>query len=292
MNLSLNKNLKIAIQKDGRLSEDSINLLISAGLEFDSYKQKLFTTCRNLPIEIIYLRDDDIPECVNSGVADLGIVGKNVLYENNVQIDELLDLGFGFCSLCLAVPKESTIKTIKDFKNLKIATSFPVSTKKFFEENKVPVEIVKINGSVEISPSLGISDAIVDIVSTGSSLAANDLRKVAKIYDTQAVLIANKPLKVSSFKEQLVNKLLIRINGVLAANNYKYVIMNAPKKSLLKIRKIVPSLKSPTIASLVDKNWISIQTLIKEDVFWETVEKLKKVGATGILVLPIEKLIA
>lgn len=292
MNLSLNNNLKIAVQKDGRLSEDSINLLVSAGLEFDSYKQKLFITCRNLPIEIIYLRDDDIPECVNSGVADLGIVGKDVLSENNVQINELLNLGFGSCSLCLAVPKESNIQTLNDFKNLKIATSFPVSTKKFFEEKKIPIEIVKINGSVEISPSLGIADAIVDIVSTGNSLAANDLRKVEKIYDTQAVLIANKSLKLSTFKEKLVNKLLIRINGVLAANNYKYVIMNAPKKSLLAIKKIVPGLKSPTVASLVDKNWISIQTVIKEDIFWETVEKLKEVGASGILVLPIEKLIA
>jgi len=292
MNLSLNKNLKIAIQKDGRLSEDSINLLISAGLDFDNYKQKLFTTCRNLPIEIIYLRDDDIPECVDSGVVDLGIVGKNVLYENEVEVKELLDLGFGFCSLCIAVPKESTIQKIEDFKNLRIATTFPLSTKKFFEEKKIPVEIIKINGSVEISPSLGISDAIVDIVSTGSSLAMNDLRKVEKIYDTEAVLIANKFLDKSFFKKDLVNKLIMRLNGVLDVNHYKYVMMNAPKKSLEKIKKVVPGLKSPTIASLASKDWISIQTVIREDIFWETVEKLKELGATGILVLPIEKLIA
>jgi len=213
MNLSLNKNLKIAIQKDGRLSESSINLLISAGLKFDICKQKLFTTCQNLPIEIISLRDDDIPECVNSGAADLGIIGKNVLYENNVQINELLELGFGRCSLWLAVPNESDIQTIKDFKNLKIATSFPVSTKKFFKEKKIPVKIVKINGSVEISPALGISDAIADIVSTGNTLTANDLKKVEKIYDTQAVLIANRFLNASPFKKKLVDKLLIKIKS-------------------------------------------------------------------------------
>jgi len=292
MNLSLNNNLKIAIQKDGRLTEDTTKLLNSAGLEFDNYKQKLFTTCRNLPIEIVFLRDDDIPGCVSSGVADIGVIGKNVLYETDAKVDELLDLGFGFCSLCVAVPKESDINTLKDLRGLRIATSFVKSTKNFFEDKKIPVQIVEINGSVEISPALGMADAIVDIVSTGSSLASNDLRKLEKIYDTQAVLIANKSLNNSTFKKDLVNKLLTRIKGVLSANHYKYVMMNAPKKNLSKIKSIVPGLKSPTIASLASKDWISVQSVIREDVFWETVEKLKEAGATGILVLPIEKLIA
>lgn len=291
MNLSLNNNLKLAVQKEGRLTEDTISLLSSAGIEFDSYKQRLFVTCRNFPMEILYLRDDDIPGCVASGVADLGIVGKNVLYETNSKVDKLLDLNFGFCSLWVAVPKESNINTIGDFKNLKIATSYPRSTKKFFEKNNIPVEIIEISGSVEISPSLGMADAIADLVSTGSSLAMNDLRAMEKIFDTQAVLVANKSLKSSFQKVELVEKLLIRLNGVLSAENYKYVMMNAPKKSLEKIKNIVPGLKSPTIASLANRDWISIQTVIKEDVFWETVEKLKKVGASGILVLPIEKLI-
>lgn len=291
MNLSLNKNLKIAIQKDGRLTEDTINLLNSAGLEFDNYKQKLFVTCRNLPLEIIFLRDDDIPGCVESGVADLGIVGKNVLYESEVNVDQILDLGFGFCSLYIAVPKESNINNVEDLKDLRIATSFPKSVKKFFDNKKIPVKIVEINGSVEISPTLGIADAIVDIVSTGSSLAANDLRKLEKIYDTESVLIANKSIKDLDFKNDLVNRLITRIKGVLSANHYKYIMMNAPKSSLEEIKRIVPGLKSPTIAALSNENWISIQTVIREDIFWETVEKLKEVGASGIIVLPIEKLI-
>lgn len=212
MKLSLNKNLKIAIQKNGRLSEDTINLLNSAGLDFNNYQQKLFVTCKNLPIDILFLRDDDIPNCVDSGVADLGIVGKDVLSENNVQINELLNLGFGFCSLYLAAPKDSNINSIQDVKNLKIATSYPFSTKKFFKEKKIPVKIIKINGSVEISPALGISDVIVDIVSTGNSLIKNNLKKVEKIYDTQAVLIANKSLEKNCFKKNLVDKLLIKIN--------------------------------------------------------------------------------
>lgn len=213
MNLSLNKNLKIAIQKNGRLNEDTVKLLKSAGLEFDNYKQKLFTTCRGLPIDIIFLRDDDIPMFVDSGAVDLGIVGKDVLSENKVQINKLFDLGFGRCSLWLAVPQESTIKTINDFRNLKIATSFPFLTKNFFKNKKIPVEIVKINGSVEISPTIGISDAIADIVSTGNSLIANNLRKVEKIYDTEAVLIANKFLDSFPLKKKLVNKLLLKIKS-------------------------------------------------------------------------------
>jgi ATP phosphoribosyltransferase len=213
MNLSSNTNLKIAIQKSGRLNEDTVKLLNSAGLQFDNYKQKLLNTCQNLPIDIIFLRDDDIPIFVNSGVVDLGIVGKDVLSESNVQIDKLFDLGFGRCSLWLAVPQESNIQTVNDFRNLKIATSFPFSTKKFFEEKKIPVEIIKINGSVEISPAIGISDAIADIVSTGNSLIANDLRKVEKIYDTEAVLIANKFLNIYPFKKKLVNNLLLKIKS-------------------------------------------------------------------------------
>ena len=215
MNLSLNNNLKLAIQKDGRLTGDTVKLLNSAGLEFDGYKQKLFTTCRNLPVEILFLRDDDIPWCVESGAADLGIVGKNIVNETGVRINELLNLGFGFCSLCIAVPKESKIKTLEDLRGLRIATSFPKSVENYFREKKIPVSVVKVNGSVEISPALGMAEAIADIVSTGNSLAVNDLRKLEKIYDTQAVLVANRSLGESSWKNELVDKLLIRIKGVL-----------------------------------------------------------------------------
>ncbi len=214
MNLSLNNNLKIAIQKNGRLNEDSYKLLISAGLKFDNYNQKLLTTCQNLPIDIIFLRDDDIPKCVDFGIVDLGIIGKNILYENNVRINELLNLRFGSCSLYLAAPQKSNIKNINDFKNLRIATSYPRSTNKFFKEKNIPIKIIKISGSVEIFPTLNMADAIVDIVSTVNSLKLNNLKKITKIYDSQAILIANKSLKLYPDKYKLVNNLLINIKSI------------------------------------------------------------------------------
>lgn len=214
MKLSLNNNLKIAIQKNGRLNEDSYKLLISAGLKFDNYNQKLSTNCQNLPIDILFLRDDDIPKCVDLGIVDLGIIGKNILNENNVQINELLNLGFGSCSLYLAAPKKSNIKNINDFKNLRIATSYPRSTNKFFKGKDIPIKVVKISGSAEIFPSLNMADAIVDIVSTGNSLKNNGLKKIIKIYDSQAILIANKSLKLYPDKYKLVNNLLINLKSI------------------------------------------------------------------------------
>lgn len=207
----LNNNLKIAIQKNGRLNEDSYRLLTSAGLKFDNYNQNLLNTCKNLPIDVIFLRDDDIPKCVDLGIVDLGIIGKNILLENNVRINTLLELGFGTCSLYLAAPKKLNIKNIEDFKNLRIATSYPRSTNRFFKEKKIPVKIIKINGSTEIFPTLNMSDAIVDIVSSGKSLALNKLKKIIKIYDSQAVLIANKSLKLFPEKYKLVKYLLTNI---------------------------------------------------------------------------------
>lgn len=285
-----NKNLKLAIQKEGRLTEETLEFLRKSGLEFESYKQKLFSLCRNFPLEILYVRDNDIPDYVASGTVDLGILGQNVLNEEKPKVTKLLDLGYGFCSLTVAIPKESPIKTIKDVSGKKIATSYPNSTKKFFQKNNIPVEIITISGSVEITPALGIAQAIVDLTSTGSTLALNDLKMLTKIYDSQATMIANKET-LRNGKKILLQKILTRFNAVLCAKDYKYVMMNAPENILPKLKKIVPGLKSPTVSPLAKKGWISIQTVIKEDVFWDTIEKLKQVGATGIIVLPIEKMI-
>ncbi len=285
-----NKNLKLAIQKQGRLTDETLEFLRRSGLEFESYKQRLFSSCRNFPLEILYVRDDDIPNYVASGTVDLGILGQNLLNEERPKVKKLLNLRYGFCSLTLAVPKESEIKDISELKGKTIATSYPESTKKFFKENNIPVEIVSISGSVEITPALGVAQAIVDLTSTGSTLALNDLRAITKIYDSEAVLIANEEA-LKNGKKDLLEKLITRFKGVLSEKDYKYVMMNAPEDMLPKIKKIIPGLKSPTISPLANKGWLSVQTVIKEDVFWETIEKLKQVGASGIIVLPIEKMI-
>jgi ATP phosphoribosyltransferase len=285
-----NKNLKLAIQKQGRLTDETLEFLRKSGLEFESYKQKLFSSCRNFPLEILYVRDDDIPNYVASGIVDLGILGQNVLNEERPRVKKLLNLRYGFCSLTLAVPKESEIKDVSELKGKTIATSYPQSTKKFFSENNIPVEIVSISGSVEIAPALGVAQAIVDLVSTGSTLALNDLRALTKVYDSESVLIANEEA-LKNGKKDLLEKLITRFKGVLSAKNYKYVMMNVPEEILPKIKKIIPGLKSPTISPLATKGWLSVQTVIKEDIFWETIEKLRQIGASGIIVLPIEKII-
>ena len=284
-----NGSLKLAIQKNGRLTESTLELLKSAGLEFENYKQRLFSSCWNFPLNIVYLRDDDIPDYVASGAVDLGIVGENIIYETKSDVKLLLKLNFGYCSLCVAVPKESSINSKYELEGKKIATSYPQSAKKYLKQYAIRGEIVQINGSVEIAPALQMADAVIDLVSSGSTLALNDLRVVEKIFDSQAVLIGNTDQ--SKEKAIMIQKFLTRLNGVLSAKNYKYVMMNAPELILDKIKQIVPGLKSPTISRLTTKDWISIQTVIREDVFWETIEKLKQAGATGILVLPVEKLI-
>lgn len=242
-------------------------------------------------MEILFVRNDDIGDYVSQGIVDLGIVGQNTLYEERPKVKKLLNLRFGYCSLMVAVPKESLVQTIKNLKGKKIATTYPKSAEAFFKKNKINVDIVRISGSVEITPALGVASAIVDLVSTGSTLALNDLRTLTKIYDSEAVLIANEKVIKNESKEKLIAKILIRFKGVLSAKNYKYIMMNAPSNIVPKLKKIVPGLKSPTIAPLANPNWISVQSVVKEDIFWDTVEKLKKLGATGIIVLPIEKMI-
>lgn len=286
-----NKNLKLAIQKEGRLTEDTLEFLRRSSLEFESYNQRLFVLCRNFPLEILYVRDDDIPGYVSSGTVDLGIIGQNILNEEKYNVKKLIDLGYGFCSLIIAVPNESKFTKISDLANKTIATTYPRSATNFFKENHIPVKIVHISGSVEITPALGVAQAIVDLVSTGSTLALNDLRILTKIYDSEAVLIANEESIGINGRKAILQKLMTRFKGVLSAKNYKYVVMTIPEKILGEILKVVPGLKSPSVSPLAKKGWLSVRTIIKEEIFWETMEKLEMAGAQGIVVLPIEKMI-
>ena len=290
MSILKNDNIKLAVQKQGRLTEETLDFLWKSGLEFESSKQKLFSNCRNFPLEILFLRDNDIPKYVEEGVVDLGIIGQNLLYEKRPRVKKLLNLRFGFCSLVIAVPRDLPIYKIEDLKNMKIATSYPVSSKKYFKEKNIPIELVEISGSAEISPALGVSSAIVDLTSTGSTLLLNELREIGKIYDSEAVIIANQK-NYSDNKKKILDKLLLRFKGVLSAKNYKYVMLNIPENILPKLKKVIPGLKTPIVFPLAKTGWITIGGVIKEDFFWETIERFQNIGATGIVVLPIEKIV-
>lgn len=292
MNKFNNGNIKLAIQKNGRLTEGTIAFLTQSGLEFDTGTLQLLSSCRNFPLDILYVRDDDIGNYVEKGIVDLGIVGQNILYEKRPLVKKLLNLRFGFCALVIAVPRESKVKTIADLRNKKIATTYPLSTQKYFEKKNITVEIVHISGSVEITPFLGLADAIADLTLTGSTLALNDLKVVEKIYDSDAVLIKNNGADIGQKKSKIISKLLIRFNGILSAQKYKYVMMNAPQESIVKLQKILPGLGSPTIVPLQKNGWFSVQSVIQEDVFWDALEMIKKAGGSGIILLPIEKLIS
>jgi len=287
-----NQYLKLAIQKDGRLTEETLSFLRAAGISFESYKRKLFSTCRNFPMEILYVRDDDIPGLVESGVVDLGILGQNVLNEERPGVKKLLNLRYGFCTLTVSVPKESPVTTLADLNGKTIATTYPRSTTRYFQKNGVSVNTVTIRGSVEIAPSLGIASAIVDLTSTGSTLALNDLRPLAPIYRSEAVLIANKQ-SAGSLKEQaLVNQLLTRFKGVLSAANYTYIIMTAPKQIAPKLTKIIPGLASSEITPDKTGSNVRLQGVVKEDMFWALFERLKTLGAGKFVMLPVEKIIS
>ena len=285
--LNGSKNLKIAIQKEGRLTDKSLELLKNIGLEFETYKKRLFSRCRNFPLDILFVRDDDIPEYVQDGVVDLGIVGRNLLYENDFRGEFLADLGFGFCTLMLALPRFSRVKKVGDLQGLRIATTYPGSLRKFLRENKVKAEIVTIKGAVEITPSLSVADAICDIVSTGSTLKINELKPFKRVYDSEAVLVGNERV----LKRPVLKRLMRRIQGVLKARQYKYIMMNAPANAVAKIQAVIPGLESPTVVPLAKPGMVAVHSVVEEPVFWEVIEKLKGVGASGILVLPIEKMI-
>ena len=281
--------LKIAIQKSGRLSESSLRLLEDCGIKIPKSNRKLRTESSNFPIEVLFLRDDDIPQYVEQGVADIGILGENEVWEKNKDIDIVRQLGFAGCKLCLAIPKDEVYTDLSYFENKKIATSYPRILGNFFQEKGMNVKIEEIGGSVEIAPSIGLANGIFDIVSTGSTLLTNGLKQVETVVESQAVLIANKNLEAE--KQAILDRLIFRIEAVKQSSENKYILLNAPNDKLDEIINVLPGIKSPTILPLAKEGWSSIHTVIKEDTFWDIIEQLKGAGAEGILVLEIEKMI-
>ncbi len=281
--------LRLAIQKKGRLSDDSLKLIKECGINFSKGGGTLKATAYNFPIEFLFLRDDDIPGYVEDGVADIGIVGQNVEQEHVTDTNSLLELGFSKCRLSIGVPREMDYQGIQDLDGKDIATSYPNLLGKFLKEKGVSAKIHEISGSVEIAPGIGLADGVCDIVSSGSTLISNGLKEVEKIFFSQAVLIGSKNL--SAEKQEILEKLLFRINAVLAARNTKYIKLNAPNDSIEKITSLLPGVKSPSVSPLAKEGWSSIGSVVKENEFWEVIENLRDAGAEGILVLPIEKII-
>ncbi len=283
------RTLKVAIQKSGRLSEKSLELLKTCGIKVSNGNRKLKTSAKNFPLEILFLRDDDIPQYVEQGIADVGILGENEVWEKDKNVSIIKQLGFAGCKLSLAVPKEENYTDVSYFNNKKVATSYPNILSKYFKEQGVKVEIEEIGGSVEIAPSIGLAHGIFDIVSTGSTLLMNGLKEVEVVAKSQAVLIGNKDLDPET--QTILDKLLFRIQAVKNSSANKYILLNAPNEAIPKIAKILPGMKSPTVVPLAKENWSSIHSVVKEDEFWDIIDQLKEVGAEGILVIPIEKMV-
>ena len=281
--------LKIAIQKSGRLSENSKMLLEECGIKFSNGAGVLKTTARNFPVELLFLRDDDIPQYVEQQVADIGILGENMVREKEKDVKVIEQLGFAHCRLSLAIPREDTYTGVGYFMNKKIATSYPRILSSFLKKNKIKAEIEEISGSVEIAPGIGLADAVCDIVSSGSTLMTNGLHEVETLLKSQAVIIGNK--KLDQAKKAILERLLFRIRSVKNARENKYILLNAPESAIKKICSILPGMKSPTVLPLVEKGWCSLHSVVKEDEFWDRIEQLKAAGAEGILVIPIEKMI-
>ncbi|HIW20253.1 MAG TPA: ATP phosphoribosyltransferase [Candidatus Alistipes pullicola] len=281
--------LRIAIQAKGRLNEESIELLAEAGVSAEESKRKLLTRCNDFPMEVLYLRDDDIPQAVSMGVADIGIVGLNEVEEKGFDVEIAHKLGFGKCRLSLAVPKTEEYVDVNYFNGKRIATSYPVILSRFFKEKGIAAEIHEIAGSVEIAPSVGMADAIFDIVSSGSTLVTNGLKEVEKVLFSEAVMIANKSL--SDEKKKILSQLLFRIEAVERSRGMKYVLLNLPHEKIDEAIRILPGMKSPTILPLAQEGWSSIHVVINERELWDKIEQLKAIGAEDILVLSLEKMI-
>ncbi len=281
--------IKIAIQKNGRLNEDSLRILMDCGISIDNGKDQLKASARNFPLEVLYLRNGDIPQYLRDGVVDTAIIGENVLVEKGQDITVAEKLGFSKCRVSLAIPKGKKYNSIKDFQGKKIATSYPNTVRAFLEENGVTADLHIITGSVEIAPNIGLADAICDIVSSGSTLFKNNLREVAEILSSEAVLAVSPCIEVQ--QQKLLGQLRFRIRAVLEARKSKYILMNAPNDRLEAIIKILPGMRSPTVLPLAEKGWSSVHTVINKEAFWEVIDELKKAGAEGILVCPIEKMV-
>lgn len=281
--------LRIAVQSKGRLFEDTMSLLAEADIKLSTSKRTLLTQSTNFPIEVLFLRDDDIPQCVASGVADLGIVGENEFIERNEDADIIYRLGFSKCKLSLAIPKEIEYNGVQWFNGKKIATSYPYILQQYLDKQQIEADIHLITGSVEIAPGIHLADAIFDIVSSGSTLISNNLKEVETVMKSEALLIGNKAL--SEEKKEILEELLFRIRAVKAAEDKKYILMNVPNDRLKEITEALPGIKSPTIMPLATEGWSSIHTVLDQKCFWEIIGKLKALGAQGILVLPIEKMV-
>ncbi len=286
------RRLRLAMQRQGRLTEGTTSLLRGIGLRFEDYRQRLLTPCRNFPLDILYGRDDDIPEYVADGTVDLGIVGRNIIVEKGAKVEELLPLNFGFCSLVVAVPNDSPVAAAEQLSGQRVATSYPHSAREYFERLGADVELVELSGSVEVAPALGIASAIIDLTATGSTLVLNDLKEIATVLESEAVLIANPRSFADPLVNQAIDRLMVRINSRLAAGRYKYITMNAPEAALPRIKEIVPGLKTPTVVPLAEAGWVAVHTVIAENDFWELIERLRDAGASGIVVMPIENLLA
>ena len=283
------ENIRIAIQKSGRLNEDSLKLLKDCGISINNGKDQLKTTASNFPMEIYYLRNGDIPQYLRDGVVDLAIIGENLLIEKGEDISILENLGFSKCRVSMAVPKEAAYNGIEDLAGKRIATSYPKTVKKYLSQWGVEADLHIINGSVEIAPNIGLSDAICDIVSSGSTLFKNNLKEVEVMFKSEAVLVSGNDL--SDVKKELLETLLFRIRAVLAGKNSRYVIMNVPNDAIAQISNILPVLKSPTVMPLVEEGWSSLHSVVNKNTFWEMVDELKAAGARDILVCPIERMI-
>lgn len=283
------KKLKIAVQKSGRLNQDSLKLLKDCGISIDNGKDQLKAKARNFPLEVLYLRNGDIPQYLRDGVVDIAIIGENVIVEKGEDLITLEKLGFSKCRVCVAVPKDVEYDSLNDLEGMKIATSYPNTVNQFLDKNNVKADLHIINGSVEIAPNIGLADAIVDIVSSGSTLFKNNLKEVETLLTSEAILVSSPSL--CDEKQSILNKLQFRIQSVLKARDSKYVLLNAPNDKVKAIIKILPGMKSPTVLPLAEEGWSSIHTVIKKDKFWEVIDELKLNGAEGILVCPIEKMV-
>lgn len=287
----MEQKLRIAVQSKGRLYEETMDLLSEAGIKLTAVKRTLLVPSRNFPVELLFLRDDDIPESVANGTADLGIVGLNEVLEKNCDVDIIKDLGFSKCRLSLAIPQHVDYTGPEWFNGKKIATSYPVILRKFLKDNNIKADTHVISGSVEIAPGIGLADAIFDIVSSGSTLISNNLVEVSTILESQAVLIAGKDKKFDQEKQSILEELLFRIDAVKAADGKKYILMNVPKDKLDEVLSILPGMKSPTVLPLANADWCSVHSVLEEKKLWGTVSRLKEAGAESILTLDIEKMI-
>jgi len=281
--------LKIAIQKSGRLHDDSIKLLKSCGIAINNGKDQLKVSAERFPLEVLYLRNSDIPQYLEDGTVDIAIVGENLLIEKQKRVEVVEKLGFSKCRVSLAVPKDVEDDSVNYFQGKKIATSYPFTLQQFLDENQIQAEIHTISGSVEIAPNIGLADGICDIVSSGSTLFKNGLRETQVILKSEAVLV--KSLKLDSEKQYILEKLLFRIQAVLRAKNSKYILLNVPNDKIEEVSQILPVLKSPTVLPLAEKGWSSLHSVIEEQKFWEVIDELKSAGAEDILIVPIDKMV-